>query len=186
MNNSDDNTVLDIQDFTQSIDANTFPDEIKNFTQPNVKTREQKRKIPSNFMITINSNISHSKLQDTNTRIYLSKKLASCCENIKHNLANGNLLYEHMDQPLAKLIMFKYSLEIGTKKGFLHAHAICSFNGWCQIKLPALKSLCNTIMSPDSNGCFTHVQAFKDNKAMIESYISKHNSEEFVTLYKTE
>ena len=108
----------------------------------------------------------------------VARKLIAFGKNLEINLRNHKLLkdfatpgYQHPE-----LVDYRFSLEVGSQNGFIHLHCIAMFDGYCQIRLPELKSFLDRNMGSDSNGGYVNVAAFKDTKKVIENYVQKQQN----------
>ena len=89
--NSTRQVTLDIVD-ESTIRDDEIPDAVRNFTPPAKKVREKKTANKSNFIITLNPNISWRSVNSNDARLLATRKLIAVCKNVELNLANHKLL----------------------------------------------------------------------------------------------
>lgn len=175
---------LDILDDENTIPDCSIPDQVINHNQKPPKQYEKKTNQTSNFIITINPNISYRSL-DKEQLIKASKSLIASCKNLEINFINGKLLKDfpsNSQYKTPKLTKFDFAIERGEKNGFLHAHIIVMFDGYTQLRLGVMKEFINSMMSKYSKGCYVNVVNFKDTTTTIENYIKKHANAVYSTM----
>ena len=176
--------VLDVLDDENTIDSSLIPDQVLNFTPKQPKQYEKKTSQTSNFIITINPNISYRSLQPDQV-VNSTKALIAACKNLEINLSNGNLLKDfpsNSQYKMPKLTKFEFAIERGEQNGFVHAHIIAMFSSYTQLRLGVMKDFINSMMSKYSKGCYVNVVNFKDTTATIQNYIKKHSNAVYSTM----
>lgn len=156
---------------------NHIPDRFKNNAtgeKKNAKKTFRKIADKSNFLITINPNISFKTLPDNATKKAVAKKLLSAGKHIRAKLSNGIFCKpKGMRTPDYKhpaLIKYKKELEMGGKKGFIHMHIIASFDGVCHIDLSKLRDY---VRGHFGRNVHLQVKYFQNTQTAMEAYIEK-------------
>ena len=158
-----------------------IPDEILNFEpgkltkkKPKDSSKYIKEVKKSNFLISINPNISHRATPTPELRKQLALGIQAVANEINKRFSAGEWL-----KPMKKtttewkappLESYKAKLEIGSQIGFLHVHILASFDGTCHVDLTQLREFLNGVFKRK-----VHVQAkFFQNAALaLEKYVEK-------------
>lgn len=160
-------------------DTSDLPEEFLQFTKPTKKKVDAKPKVQanSNFIITINPNISYKKLTQ-DTKIQLGRQLLGLGNSMTQSMSTGQFLLPKGSKtrdPTStfvppKLISAQTKLEVGQEKGFVHIHSVVMFEGQCFVDLVALRDYSRQVMG---RVCKVQVKAFNNTVAVMEAYINK-------------
>ncbi len=158
------------------------PDEIANGTaEPEETKGDDGPKKPvsiakhSNFIVTINPNISTKKTPTPDARRTLGARLLQLNDAIKTQFSQGLLLNQRgaksADWVCPPLESYQPSLEISSKNGWIHSHATVTFNGEVHINLAALRSFIKESYFP--NGFHLDIKYYKDTAKIVNFYVNK-------------
>jgi len=174
--------MLEIANF--DVPDSAIPDKVLNAAPPKKKERVPKTKQPSNFLITANPNVSWRDLQNRDQKLKAAKQLIIFGKNVEVNLKNHKLLKQVNtipDYKFPNVTNYKFAVESGSQKGFLHLHAIVSFDGYCQLRLGPMQQLLNTCMAGISTGGYVNVEYFPNTQELVQQYVNKDQN----TIYHT-
>jgi len=160
------------------------PDKVLNAAPPKKKKRVPKTKQPSNFLITANPNVSWRDLETKDQKLKAAKQLIIFGRNLEVNLKNHKLLKQVNtipDYKFPNVTNYHFAVESGSQKGFLHLHAIVSFDGYCQLRLSTLQQLLNTCMAGISTGGYVNVEYFPNTQELVQQYVNKDQD----TIFRT-
>ena len=129
----------------------------------------------SNFLITINPNISYRALDTDAKRIEIATKLKNISEFLKIKLSQGVLCKPKGVGSKTKwrppaLISFHSEIEQGQMKGFLHIHCLVKFNGTCHIDLANLNRL---LKHAFNRAVHCQVKFYQDSSIALQAYLKK-------------
>jgi hypothetical protein len=180
MSNNNKQLVLDLASDESDIKDEEIPVALLEQKAP---VDKQKRAVTrtSNFIITANPNVSYRTLTNPQDKIKFAKKLIAFCKNVQHNLANHKLLKEFTTAgyKFPNLTRFEFAIESGDRNGFIHAHMMVMFDGYCQLRLPILTELLNHSMGTTG---YINVQSFNDTTKLVSQYVAKNQN----TIYKSD
>jgi hypothetical protein len=127
-----------------------IPDEILNYDATKFKKTNKKdgsykkAAAKSGFLITLNPNISHKKLDTPEKRKELFLKLKRLSGDLEREFRAGRLLVPKPNVPYVNnkpptVESYKLNVEIGKQIGFMHGQGYCIFNGTTYINLEAVR-----------------------------------------------
>lgn len=138
--------------------------------------KEERKAGTSNFLITINPNRSYKK-QSPEERQAVAARLRLVSKTFVEHLQKGHFIKGKGAKltKVPKTTKAESRLEIGSTSGFIHTHALVSFDGVCHIDLAeARKWLAQALEPILGDGKFHfNVKAFADTQAVIAAYIAK-------------
>jgi len=161
------------------------PENILNFSGPgSVVANYQAVKDESdnsNFLITVNPNVSYKLTDSQELRAELYRKLRAAMNRLGSGFHTKELLkpFPVMSQALGSTVkQYEFNIEIGNNKGFMHVHSILLLEGKAHIDVKK----CTELLDAELKGyheagqhCYINVKAFRDQKAVINAYIHKTN-----------
>jgi len=134
----------------------------------------------SNFLITINGNISWRKISDVPTRTKVYNEYSDALEALSAGMTDGSLLKLHpgdvgKNLPRPRLTKFDSRIEVSNKNGWLHAHAIATYNGRIHVDLAKMKAEMQSHM-PSSQKVYVNVRHFQDVSEIMQAYVNKQST----------
>lgn len=154
------------------------PESIVNGTAPAVKIKPKKTSTSiskhSNFIVTINPNISEKQTDTPEARRELGGKLLKINAMIKERFQKCELLKKRGssgdDWKCPVLEDYKTQLEQSEDKGWIHSHALVSFAGEVHIDVNSARAMIKEMFP---NGFHFDVKYFRDTKKIVEHYVGK-------------
>lgn len=127
-----------------------IPDEILNYDSTTFKKTNKKdgsykkAAAKSGFLITLNPNISHKKLDTQEKRKELFLKLKRLSDELNKEFREGRLLIPKPNSPYVNnkpppVEQYKLNIEIGKQIGFMHGQGYVIFGGTTYINLDAVR-----------------------------------------------
>ena len=168
-----------------------IPAEIVNFNGPASSIRKYTPHgdtvNKSNFLITVNPNVSY-KLLDLEKRVALTRHLRAVMAQIGEKLKSREFLKSFSSQSRpgkqfgtdgAEVTKYDFTLEQGLKRGFIHSHAICLVNKKVHINTKAANEwLQNQFNDWQTSGKpYLHVRSFPSTESIMQSYLNKQQSD---------
>jgi hypothetical protein len=134
----------------------------------------------SNFLITINGNISWRTIADLPTRTKVYNEYSDAIEALSAGLTDGSLLKAHpgdrgKQAPAPKLTKFDSRIEVSNKNGWLHAHCIATYDSRIHVDLAKMKAEVSRYM-PSSQKVYVNVRHFQDVSEIIQAYVNKQST----------
>jgi hypothetical protein len=168
--------------------ADNIPEDILNFSKGKSKkkvvdTEVKQARNASNFLITVNPNVSINTL-DTQGRKDVYRALLSAGEGMRAEIEKNNLVKPRglprigFQAPAIK--KFESSVEIGSEKGFLHLHILISFDGECHIDLqPTINYFFQWLKRwrEKPSEIYVNVRYYTDLAAVMVAYLAKQQRE---------
>jgi hypothetical protein len=163
-----------------------IPDNIRNFNGPGsineLKYIHMDNK--SNFLITMNTNISYKDL-DQEGRINLYRRTEAVMTEFGEKCKSGEFLKKfgvtNHGPMKAEVTKFDFSIEIGNQKGFMHAHSILCVEEKCHINISAAQKFVHDayvdIHGPNVKGAYLNIRPFRDTQSVINAYLQKQQNQ---------
>lgn len=162
-----------------------IPSHIKNF-QPKQKHLNKSytdAREKSNFLITVNTNISYNQLsEDARETLYF--KLEDFMNELEGKFRSGDLLKVFgngvQGRSDAGVEKYEFGIEYGSQKSLLHSHAILILNKKCHIDLKNANEYLEEFFSDvheKGKKPYLNVRNFVDAQKMVETYITKTGQE---------
>lgn len=129
----------------------------------------------SNYLITINSNISHYLLKQQNDEWRL--KLIQIFKLVSQNLRDNINDFTKEGSPVVKVLGFRSNLEVGTLKKFIHQHCLLELDNKALLDLNKMRKFLKEIFEGYSNGPYLNVRFISNNMKAVESYVEKDGFE---------
>lgn len=163
------------------------PSAIINFIGPNqapARVSNAESKLPiqtSNFMITMNTNLGYKRFSPE-TRVTLAEHVHDSMTEFGELVKSGELLkcatvrgkmYDCADVDVER---YDFTLEIGTKKGHVHSHAILILGGIAHIDIEKANTFIREAFAEyHESGAQAHIQikSFPNPEAIISAYLQK-------------
>lgn len=134
----------------------------------------------SNFILTVNPNISYRSLiiNEERKRVVLSglQELGNELEYFFENGSNWNMV--SIEKKDINLINYQYSIEQGKLKGFVHLHGLIQFDDRVIMDLPKLKKFVTSYLKQtgvvlDNRNIIVQLKYYKDTTAIVKKYLEK-------------
>lgn len=127
----------------------------------------------SRFHVVINLNISYKQLQLESTlyRVKMVQDIIKTLELFKQELAKRQFMINN-DQDI-KLEQYRFHLEVGAKRKFVHLDGWIFFDKFCHLDSRAIQNWFNDKLLIYTRGTFCNVSYVPDNISAIQQYSQK-------------
>jgi hypothetical protein len=138
----------------------------------------------SNFLITVNPNVSYKIAVSDQQKTDLYQSLDKAMKRLGSGFQTRELLqpFPAVNQQAVSCNVKQYDfhVEYGNKAGFMHSHAVLLLDGKCHVNLKKCRAMLDEEFAAyHQAGEHVHldIKAFKDQKAVIDAYLRKSQSE---------
>jgi len=135
-----------------------------------------RKKANSNFLITINLNISSYDLSQR-SREDRMKIINICKDNLTRFKANFWKYTKDAKKNTNLVGDFKANFEVGELKKFLHIHILVRCDDYCQLNFPKIREDWNNSLTGYSKGIHLDVKYIHDSMKSVEFYNNKQGNE---------
>jgi hypothetical protein len=171
-------------DYKSAIEGYEEPKQIGKIRAKEKNSHVSKIAAKSNLFITVNLN-NRVRL-DKQTRLSYAQRLEQAMSDYGKELSQGHFLIPHKKNirvfnppPLRNERGYEFTIEIGSQRGTIHAHAIARFDGSCQIDTRVSKAfLKQKLQGVVGRNFHFDVKYYKNDEEILLAYVEKSRSVE--------